>query len=107
VRVPCIHGALLTPASEAARGNGPCLEQIFTESTPIHLRTDRKLLTEGKANELMATSSPIDVGSGWLNWAVVVIVLIAFWAIPIAATLTLFRGNASANRRKGPRGQCR
>jgi hypothetical protein len=55
----------------------------------------------------MATSSPIDVGSGWLSWVAVAIVLVTFWAIPIAGTLTLFRGSASATRRKGPRRQCR
>lgn len=42
--------------------------------------------------------------SGCVSWLVVTVVLIAFWAIPVAVMLALFRARPAAHR-KGA--QCR
>jgi hypothetical protein len=51
----------------------------------------------------MMISDPSDSLSGWGDWLVVAIVLVAFWAIPIAGTLVLFRSDLPASHRKRPR----
>ena len=48
----------------------------------------------------MRINSPMGLLSGWDDWLVVAMVLVAFWAIPIAGTLALFGPNLFASRRK-------
>jgi hypothetical protein len=47
------------------------------------------------------SNSPLAAGSGWVGWVVVAVVVIAFWAVTIVATLALFptrRGKTGAKR---------
>lgn len=40
---------------------------------------------------MVLSSGPFAVGSGWVGWVIVTLIIIAFWAVPIVATLALFR----------------
>jgi hypothetical protein len=49
------------------------------------------------------SNSPFAVGSGWIGWVVVALVIATVWAAPIAATLALF----PRPRHRGRRGPSR
>jgi hypothetical protein len=37
-----------------------------------------------------SSSSPFAAGPGWVGWVIMAVVVVAFWAVTIAATLALF-----------------
>jgi len=48
------------------------------------------------------SSGPFAAGSGWAGWVIVALVVVAFWAVPIAATLALFPTSRD-RRQRAPR----
>ena len=46
------------------------------------------------------SSGPLAAGPGWAGWVIMALVVVAFWAVPIAAMLALFPVLRHRNRRQ-------